>query len=52
MQFSRKQKTLSEFFSEFLKSPLNFDYFLEKHDPESWCISGITDQEKPCYINA
>ena len=47
MQVSRKQKTFSEFFSAFLKSSLNFEYFLKKDDPHSWCISEITDPEKP-----
>ena len=35
MQVSRKQKTFSEFFSAFLKSSLNFEYFLKKDDPHS-----------------
>ena len=48
MQLSRKQKTFSEFFSAFLKSSLNFEHFLKKDDPHSWCISEITDPEKPC----
>ena len=47
MQVSRKQKTFSEFFSAFLKSSLNFEYFFKKDDPPSWCISEITDSEKP-----
>ena len=46
MQVSRKQKTFSEFFSAFLKSSLNFEYFLKKDDPHSWCISEITDSAK------
>ena len=52
MQVSRKQKTFSEFFSAFLKSSLNFEYFLKKDDPPSWCISEITEQEKPGWKNA
>ena len=48
MQLSRKQKTLSDFFSAFLKSNLNFEHFLKKEDPNSWCISEITDPEEPC----
>ena len=48
MQLSRKQKTFSEFFSAFLKSSLNFEHFLKKDDPHCWCISEITDPEKPC----
>ena len=30
MQLSRKEKTLSDFFSTFLKSSLNFEHFLKK----------------------
>ena len=48
MQLSRKQKTFSDFFSAFLKSSLNFEHFLKKDDPHCWCISEITDSEKPC----
>ena len=48
MQLSRKQKTFSDFFSAFLKSSLNFEHFLKKGDPHCWCISEITDPEKPC----
>ena len=44
---SRKQKTFSEFFSPFLKSSLNFEHFLKKDELHFWCISLITDQEKP-----
>ena len=48
MQLSGKQKTFSEFFSTFLKSSLNFEHFLKKDDPNCWCVSEITDPEKPC----
>ena len=47
-QVSPKQKTFSEFFSAYLKFSLNFEHFQKKHDPHSWCISEITDPEKPC----
>ena len=47
MEVSRKQKTFSDFFSAFLKSSLNFEHFLKKDDPHCWCISPITDKEKP-----
>ena len=47
MQLSQKQKNFSNFFSLFLKSSLNFEYFLKKDDLHSWCISEITDPEKP-----
>ena len=46
-QLSPKQKIFSHFLAAFLKSSLNFEYFLKKDDPHSWCISEITDPEKP-----
>ena len=45
MQLSQKQKTFAEFFPEFLKSKLNFQYFEKKDDPRSFCISEITDSK-------
>ena len=39
---SQKQKTSSQFFSAFLKSTLNFEYFRKKDDPHSRFISQIT----------
>ena len=47
MQLSRKQKTFSQFFSEFLKSSLNFQHLMKKDDSHCWCISEIVDTEKP-----
>ena len=46
MQFSRKKKTFSDFFSAFFKSSLNFEHSLIKDDPHCWCISNITDPEE------
>ena len=46
MQLSRKEKTFSEFFSQFLKSSLNFEHFQTKDDSHSWGISKITESEK------
>ena len=43
---SPKQKIFSHFLAAFLKSSLNFEYFLKKDDPHSWCISEITDSAK------
>ena len=40
---SPKQKTFSEFFSQFLKSTLNFEHFQKKYDTHSRGISEITD---------
>ena len=51
MQLSRKQKTVSQFFSACLKPSLNFEHLLKKDDPHCWCIADITDPEKPCLIN-
>ena len=45
MQLSQKQKTFSEFFAAFLKSRLNFKYFLKKDDPPRFSIFEITDSE-------
>ena len=45
MQLSQKQKTFSEFFAAFLKSRLNFKYFVKKDDPPRFCIFEITDSE-------
>ena len=44
--FSQKQKTFSQSFSAFLKSKLNFEHFAKKHDPNSRCVSEITQYEK------
>ena len=35
MQLSGKEKTLSEFFFQFLKSTLNFEHFPKKEDTHS-----------------
>ena len=48
MQISRKQKNFSHFFAAFLKPSLNFEHFFKKGDPHCWCISEVTDPEKPC----
>ena len=45
MQFSKKQKNFSLFISAFLKLRLNFKHFEKKDDPQSFCISDITDSE-------
>ena len=45
MELSKKQITSSQFFASFLKSKLNFEYFEKKDDPQSFCISEITDSE-------
>ena len=43
---SQKQNTFSQFFSEFLKSTLNFEHFQKKDHPHSRIISQITVSEK------
>ena len=45
---SQKQKTCSGFFSQFLKSTLNFEYFQKKDDPHTRCIFDITDSQIGC----
>ena len=46
MLLSRKQKTFSPFFPSFLKSSLNLEHFQKKDEPDSCCISEITDSQK------
>ena len=46
-QLSRNQKTISQFFCAVLKSSWHFEHFQKKDDPHGWCISDITDPEKP-----
>ena len=43
---SQKRETFSEFFSAFLRFPLNFTHFQKKDDPHRRCISQITVSEK------
>ena len=43
---SQKQKTFSQFLSQFLKSTLNFEHFQKKDDTHSRGISEITDSVK------
>ena len=45
MQLSKKQKTFYQFFTGFLKSRLNFEHFVRKDYPHSFCISEMTDPE-------
>ena len=45
MELSKKQITSSQFFASFLKSKLNFENFEKKDDPQSFCISEISDSE-------
>ena len=51
MQLSRKQKTVSQFSSPFLKFSLNFEHFQKNGDSHSGGVSEITDSKKNCYIN-
>ena len=46
MQLSRKQKTVSQFFSASLKASLSFEPFQKKDDSNSWGISEITESQK------
>ena len=48
---SQKQNNLSQFFSAFLKSALNFEHCQKRDDPHSRCISQITVSEKDDSIN-
>ena len=46
MQLSRKQKTFSDIFSQFLKSSLNFEHFEKKGDSHSLGLSKFPEYEK------
>ena len=46
MQFSQKQKTLSEFFLSFSKFRFIFKHFQKKDEPHSWCIFESTNSQK------
>ena len=43
MQVSKNKTLFSEFLYVFLKSRLTFEHFEKKDDPQSLCISEITD---------
>ena len=45
MILSQKQKNLSQVFSAFLKSRLNFENLLKKDDPHRFCISENKESE-------
>ena len=45
MELSQKQRKFSQYFTAFLKSTLNFEYFEQKDDRHRFCISDITDSE-------
>ena len=45
MLWPHKQENFSQVFSAFLKSTFNLEYFEKKDDPQSFCISAITDSE-------
>ena len=46
MQVSQNQKIFSEFFSAFLKSPYNLEYFEKKDEPQRLFVSEIRDFKK------
>ena len=52
MQLSEKPKTLSQFFTAFLESTLNFEHFEIKNEPHSSSISEVIDSERRAYLNA
>ena len=51
MQISKKQKQSFHFYCVFLKSRSNFENFDKQDDPQSLCISEISDCEKRAQIN-
>ena len=48
---SRKQKTLSGFFIEFMKCAWNLEHFQKKDEYSSLIISEIIDAERRGYLN-
>ena len=45
MEFSKKQKSFSDFLGAILKSWLNFKHFKKKYDPHRFCILEVLDSE-------
>ena len=45
MELPQKQKFFFQFWTAFLKTRLNLEYFEKKDDPDSFCISEVTDSE-------
>ena len=45
MEFSKKQKSFSDFLGAILKSWLNFKHFKKKYDPHRFCILEVMDSE-------
>ena len=45
MQLSKEDEVFSQFSAAFRKYSLNFEQFKSKDDPDSFCISQITDSE-------
>ena len=46
MQLSQKQKSLSQFFAQFVKSSLNLEHFETKDYPHTFCFSESTNAER------
>ena len=46
MELSQKQKTFSQFFSQFLKASLNFEHFQKKGYSHSLGLSKFSESEK------
>ena len=51
MQLSQKQRTVSQFFSTFLKCRLNFEHSEKSIDDYRWFNSEVTASEKPASID-
>ena len=51
MQLSHRQETFSQFFSSFLKSPLNFQYFEKKKSPSEILYFRYYGLQKRSQIN-
>ena len=48
---SKKQKTFSKFFIQFLKCALNLEHFEKKDKYSSLVISKVIDSERGSYLN-
>ena len=51
MKLSKKLKIFGEFFIAYLKSTLNFEFWLRKDESHSLCLSKIIDCEIRAYVN-
>ena len=51
MNLSKKVNTFSQFFTAFLESTFNFEYFEKKDQSNSLCLSEIISCKVRVYVN-